>query len=375
MFITVVFTLVVLLTQSLKMLEMIASSAAPARIFFQMFMLTLPKLFETVLPISIAITTIFTYNRMIMDNEIVVMRACGFDQNQLAKPVLIVGISATFLLMFFSMWLTPATVNEVKEIKFDVRTKYSSLMLREGVFNTFGDDLTVYIREKSVVGDMEGLMIHDRRDKDNPPVTITAKRGQLLMENDQPMIVVYDGMRQQIDKASGNLTKLYFSKYSLEVKGLGGTAERRWRKEDERSFFELLNPDMNDPRDVENKNLFIIEANRRIAAPWNAFAFAVIAVVSMLYGSFNRKGHTNKIIAGSILIVLFQALSLVLLSFAKKHIWAISLMYLNIIIPVVLGLYVLTPQGEHVLHSIIHRKKIEKYNEADDDTAMEETKC
>ena len=90
-------------------------------------------------------------------------------------------------------------------------------MLREGVFNTFGDDLTVYIREKSVVGDMEGLMIHDRRDKDNPPVTITAKRGQLLMENDQPMIVVYDGMRQQIDKASGNLTKLYFviTSYSI----------------------------------------------------------------------------------------------------------------------------------------------------------------
>ena len=32
-----------------------------------------------------------------------------------------------------------------------------------------------------------------------PPVTVTAKRGRLVTDGEAPQIIVYDGMRQQID--------------------------------------------------------------------------------------------------------------------------------------------------------------------------------
>jgi len=358
MFITAVVTLVLLLTQSLKLLEMVASSSAPAGIFFKMFALTLPKLFEVILPVSLAITTLFIYNKMIMDNEIVVMRACGFNQFQLAKPVLFIGFASSVILMIFSLWLTPISINEVKAMRFDLGTKYSSFLIREGIFNTFGDGLTVYVREKRNNGEMLGIMIHDSRDKDKPPVTITAKKGQMLTDiGEYPMIVVYNGMRQQIDENTKTLTKLYFSKYSVEVKGLKGTTVQRWRKEDERSFAELLHPNMNDERDVQYKNLFVVEAHRRIVSPWTAFAYTVLSVAFVLFGSFNRRGHSRKILLASVSIIIIQALSIVLINLAKSNLWLIPLMYLNVILPILLGFFMLTSFGERLIFSFKFSKK------------------
>jgi len=149
------------------------------------------------------------------------------------------------------------------------------------------------------------------------------------------------------------LTKLYFDKYSVEVKGLSGEVKQRWRKEDERSFVELFNPNLSDERDLANSELFIIEAYRRLISPWNALSFAAVAVASILVGSFNRKGQTRKIATGSLIIVLMQVLSLVLTNLSKSHVWALPLLYANTIVPVILSIYVLNPAGEKILHEII----------------------
>ena len=357
MFITIVITLVVLLTQSLRLIELIASNNAPAYIFLKMFILTLPKLFEIVLPISLAITTLFIYNKMIMDNEIVVMSACGFSRFQLAKPVLVIGAAATLLLMLFSLWLTPASVNAVKQMRFDVRTKYSSFLVKEGVFNTFSDDLTVYVREKLSTGKMQGIMIHDNRDKDKPPVTITAKSGQIVTDiGDYPVIVVYNGMRQQLDEKTDSLTKLYFTRYSIEIKGLNGKATQRWRKEDERSFIELFNPDTNNQLDMKFKDIFIAEAHKRIVSPLNALSFTVLSVAFVMFGSFNRRGNSKKIAYAVMSIVFFQALTIVFLNTAKTYPWVIPFMYINVFVPIGFGALMLSHNGEKLIYSLIGRK-------------------
>src|SRR5690606_14426746 len=123
----------------------------------------------------------------------------------------------------------------------------------------FNDDLTVYVRERDANGDLLGLMIHDRRERDKPPVTVTAKRGRIVMDGDTPNILVFEGLRQQMDMQSHVVSRLFFTRYMIEIKGLGSDPVEKWRNPNERTLFELLNPDMKDKRDVENIAAFRTE--------------------------------------------------------------------------------------------------------------------
>ena len=144
-FIALTLTLVIWLTQSLKLLELVANSNAPPGMFIHLVALTLPKFLEIILPLSLVMAVVFTYNRLIMGNEIVVMRACGVDQYALARPAIGLAVATSLLLMFVSAWVSPRCFAEVQELRQTIKTQYSAFLLREGVFNTFGSGLTIYL--------------------------------------------------------------------------------------------------------------------------------------------------------------------------------------------------------------------------------------
>lgn len=355
LFVALTLTIVVWLTQSLKLLELVANSDAPPGLFLKMVFLTLPKFLEIILPLSLMIAVLFTYNKMITDNELIVLRAAGVDQYGLAKPAILLAFVCSLLLMFMSTWLAPKSTEQVQSLRQKIGAQYSAFLLREGIFNTFGSSLTVYLRARDKNGDLLGLMIHDTREEDKPAVTILAKKGRIVMDGETPNIVVFDGMRQQIDTASGTVSKLSFSRYTIEISGFGGTAEARWRDAKERTFLELLSPDMTNTRDRSNRDLFIAEAHHRVVSPWNALSFTLTALTALLLGPFNRRGQSRKVALGAGLVVLLQALNIAFVSMAKKDLMALPLLYINTFLPIVIGFYCLHARGEMQLASSLRR--------------------
>jgi lipopolysaccharide export system permease protein len=355
LFVVLTLTLVIWLAQSLKLLELVANSDAPPGMFLRLVALTLPKFLEIILPLSLVIAVLFTYNKLIMDNEIIVLRASGVDQYTLARPAIVLAVTASLLITLITTWVSPKCFAEVQELRQTIKTQYSAFLLREGVFNTFGRDLTVYLRERRENGDMMGLMIHDSREKNKPPVTITAKKGRVEMEGDVPNIVVFEGMRQQLDADSGNLSKLYFSRYTIEIKGLEGVVQEHWRDASERTLPELLNPDLANKRDIDSRNAFLAEAVNRVVAPWNALSFTMIALATVLLGPFNRRGQNIKIMMAVVFIVLAQTLSLALGNISKKHLGSLPFIYISTVVPIMLGFYLMHLRGEQWLMAMLRR--------------------
>jgi lipopolysaccharide export system permease protein len=354
-FIALTLTMVVWLTQSLKLLELVASSDAPPLLFIKMVLLTLPRFLEIILPVALVTAILFVYNRLIMDNELIVLRSCGFDQYALARPALLLAGAMAIILMAMTTYFSPVSYTGMLALKQEIKAKYSSFLLREGVFNTFGKDLTVYLQRRQANGDLTGLMIHDTRDKTKPPVTITAKRGQIVMDSGIPNIIVYDGMRQQMDEASGVVTKLYFARYTIEIKGFENDSPNRWRKPEERTLVQLFHPDLSDKRDVANRAVFMAEASNRILSPLNALGFALVALSAILLGPFNRRGQARKVMIGAVTIVLLQAFDLALLNATKKHPDAVIALYAATLLPIGFGAYALHFKGEQKLMALLRR--------------------
>lgn len=354
-FITFALLMVVMLTQSLRILELVANSDAPPSIFFKLIALSLPKFLETILPVALVTAVLFVYNRFIIDNELIVLRSCGFDQHALARPALSLAAACGAVMLVLTVWATPVSYTQVKEMRLSVMSKYSSFLLREGVFNTFGKDLTVYLRKRNENGDLMGLVIHDTRDKTKPPYTVTAKRGQLLMGDETPTIIVYDGMRQQLDNKTRAVSKLHFSQYMIEIKGFARGPGARARDYSERTLYELLHPDLNVKYDRDHREAFMAEAHADITKPLTPVAFTLSALAILLLGPFNRRGQTRKILFAVLVVALLMAANLGLMNAARKKLELAPLLYAVNFLPIFLGYYALDFRGEQQIMGIVRK--------------------
>src|SRR5690348_484396 len=125
-FVALTLTLVIWLTQSLRLLELVANSDAPPSLFLKLVAFTLPKFLEIILPLSLVMAVIFTYNKMIMDNELIVLRSSGVDQYGLARPAILLSVAASLMLMVISGWVSPKSYEQVQELRQVIKTQYSA---------------------------------------------------------------------------------------------------------------------------------------------------------------------------------------------------------------------------------------------------------
>ena len=170
---------VVWLTQSLQFVEMIVNRGLSIPMFVYFTALMLPTFVSMILPIALLFAVLFTYNKLTIDSELVVMRAAGISQWSLARPALILGIAATLVGYFLSLYLVPMSFRTFKDLQFRLRNAVSTVVLQEGVFNPVMKGVTVYVRARTESGELLGIIVHDGRNPDLP-MTMMAQRGAII---------------------------------------------------------------------------------------------------------------------------------------------------------------------------------------------------
>src|SRR6266851_5297080 len=176
-FVAVCFTAAVWLLQSLRLIDLIVNRGLSAGLFAYLAILILPRFVDVVLPIAVFIAVLFTYNRLLIESELVVMRAAGMSQADLARPALITGAVGMAMLLSMSVYFLPAANRAFKDLQFEIRNRFASVLLQDGIFNTLSDTLTIYVRSRDANGELVGLLVHETRDP-SKPVTIIADRAR-----------------------------------------------------------------------------------------------------------------------------------------------------------------------------------------------------
>src|SRR6202012_4186110 len=85
-------TCVILLTQSLRLLDLVINRGQSAPTFLYLTVLGLPSLLVIILPISFFFGTLFPLSRLNGDSELVVMASAGYSQRQLGAPVFLAAM-------------------------------------------------------------------------------------------------------------------------------------------------------------------------------------------------------------------------------------------------------------------------------------------
>lgn len=364
-FVSVTLTIVVFLTQSLQFLELVIESGASGGAFWALTLLAMPRFFEIILPLALMASTLFVYNRMTSDSELVVMRAAGYDPGALARPALTLSALVTVFLLVMTLWASPAALSTMHQMRQMIKAQFSTLMFREGVFNQAGQGLMVYIRERGSDGSMRGLMIHDGRNEEMPPSVIIARQGTLVLTDHGYQVLVSEGSRQEYDPKTKTLRRLDFDRYSIDLPD-NDPIRQRWREPDERPLFDLINPDLKNERDMESLRDFKVELHRRLISPMLAIVFTLIATTALLIGPIDRRGQGWRIAFVVICAILIQGLYIVSYNLARRSDLGLVLMYTLTLAPLALSFLTLGGAGETLNAKLSGRKnkRLEKMEAA-----------
>jgi lipopolysaccharide export system permease protein len=342
--ISLTLVILVFLSQSLRFLELVMESSASSFSFWLLTLLALPRFFEVIVPIGMLAATVFVYNRMTMDSEMVAIKSAGYSPLQLARPALLIAVITGLFLAAVTLWIAPRSAASMQTMRQAIKSQFSTLIFREGVFNKVGKDFTVYVRERGPEGELRGIMIYDSRDRSKQPSTILAKSGALVAEGQDYDVVVYDGSLQEYDSKTQKLQKLNFERYKVSLPD-SAPARPRWRQADERTIFELLNPDLNNKRDAESLREFKVEIHRRLTAPFLPLVFTLVACAALLTGAHNRRGQIPRLVACVGGAIILQGFYMMSGSLARQTDWAFVLMYGVLVLPIILSVTALRYNG------------------------------
>lgn len=336
-FIALTLTFAIWLSQSVRFIDFIVNRGLSLGTFLYFTMLLMPSLVAIVLPIALFISVMFTYYRLTLDRELVVMRATGMSSMNLGKAGIILAGAVTLIAYGFNLYVLPVTFRQFTEMKMSFREDVAGAVVQEGKFNALSDSLTVYVRARDRSGQLYGILAQDGRNKDEP-VTYMAERGAIVKTAAGPRVVLVNGSRQSFSRTTGKMTLLQFQRHSVDLSIFGNQRGASYRQPSERFLHELLWPGKSAADQFYSKQL-IAAGHQRLASPLLTITFTLIALACLLTGEFNRRGQFIRGLMAAGLVGAVQGASFGLFSLAAKYHIVLPLLYINAIVPAAIAIY------------------------------------
>ena len=325
-------TALVWLTQSLRMIDMIVTKGVSVKIFLELTVLVLPNFLQILSPLVLFAVALFTLIRMQADKELTVMQAVGMSPQNIMRPIFKFGYLLMILGYAFSVWVIPMANTELREMKWKVRNDVSHVLLQEGQFNSVGNGLTLYIRERTKDGQAKGILFYDASKKDEIKIS-SAEEGRIFQEPDGIRVEVYNSLQQTYHPNTQEFSILKSGKNIIPFPDTG-KSETRVPDVRELSLMELWRKNK---QDLGNRaplwRKHKVEFVKRLVHPIYNVTFLFLVVFGVLSGYYNRRGQTGRLYLTVIGAVLVQCLSLAFEYLSGRNLWFLIFVVLNVFTP------------------------------------------
>lgn len=293
-FFVLIFTGVIWLTQSVRLIDTVISSGQSAVTFLTISSLVLPQVFVIVLPLSGIGAALYALNKMYTDSELVVMMSAGHGPLKLLWPVAVFGALIGVALAVDLMVLVPESSKTLADRTRAIRSDLAASLIVERQFIHPMSGLTLFINDTSRSGEMAGIFLNDARDPAQV-ITYSAERALFLREQDEARLVMQDGVA--LSTTNGNeLNSVTFDQFVFDLSSLLQDDGRRLPRPAEYSVAALLNPtpEMLDTR--YSIGDYVSEGHYKISLPLLATTYPIIALVTFLAGGYRRSGFGRRVV-------------------------------------------------------------------------------
>lgn len=285
-----VFTGLLFLAKSMKLLELVVSRDISIFSILKIFILIIPQFLELAFPMAFLLGLILAFGRLSGDSELIVMRASGINLRQVIRPVVVCAFIVFALSLTISTSVRPWANMELGRTLFQLAKQRLSSGLVAGVFNDLGA-LTIYAGQVDEGGArLSKVLIADRRDVKQQRIFI-AKYGQIFSNEASRTLnlKLYDGSIHEGRQLDYNITSFDSNSVTIsEAELLNEEGSSEDKKANEMSFAELrssidrLRAEKGGEPNKRIDRLLgkqLVEFHRRFALPFSCIAVGLIGVV------------------------------------------------------------------------------------------------
>ncbi len=190
-----IFTFVLLMSQILRLMELIVNKGVAFLTVGQLIVFLMPSILVLTVPMSVFLTSIVTFGRWSADNELTAIKSGGISLLRISVPVLFFSILTYIVTSWMIIEALPSGNQAFRRKMFEIVRAKASVGLKEKVFNDDFSGLIIYVNtipqtENPV---MEGVIITDYRpEKRQPPqepLTIIAEEGWLIADDENQRVI------------------------------------------------------------------------------------------------------------------------------------------------------------------------------------------
>ncbi len=346
------------ITQILRLISFMVSSRISVMSFLYFTILLMPTILTVVLPIAVFSVILYVYNKLITDKEIVVMQSNGLDIKHLIKPAIIFMFLVTMFSYYLVIHLSPAFYLKFRDYKFKLTNSAIAMFIKYGEFTEVSKGLTLYVKESKKDLFLD-IFIHDSRKPHNPR-TIIASQGQLINTSDNSAVITLANGSVQ-EKKGDNYTFGTFENYTINMGLTHAKSTPSYKPKDlfiNQLFFAKSLGFAND----KNFHEYKLEIHRRFITPLYIIIFGLIALITMLRTSLNRRSNNMVIMISVICMILTQIFYIFLFDVLIKNnyfLWPIAYILTIFILGVLF--YILISDNLAIRILKFHRNK-KKFN-------------
>ena len=322
-------TTVVWLATALRELDLITSQGQGILLFFQMTLLSLPSLVALIAPNAMLMAALYTLDRMNGDSELIVMTAAGAPIWRIGAPLLLVGAMVAIGILLANLFVTPAASRELRSFVTQVRADLISQVLQPGRFSSPEVGLTFHIRDRSMDGDLRGLLVQDERDP-KQVMSYLAEKGRIISNDDGSYLVMFDGYvhRYSAENTDKSVQIIAFDQNMLDISEFSpkddDDKELRPR---ERYIGDLISPDPNDKIAKTFYGQLRSELHERLSTPHYPLVFVVIAIALLGHARTTRESRWGQILTAFGLAVGLRVVGITANNLVTINAWALVLVY------------------------------------------------
>ncbi|MBQ6736182.1 MAG: LptF/LptG family permease [Alphaproteobacteria bacterium] len=294
------------MVQIMSMMKFLMNYGVKLSNFLGLTVMMVPFIISIIVPFVTFIAILFVYNKMIGDNEVVVIAASGTSPARIARPAIALAGILTVAHLVLNTWIVPATQAKFYDTQWNLRYGLAHLKLQEAAFTEMSHGLVVYV-DKVSGHDLSQVMLSDTRN-DNSQMTIFARNGKLVTTMRGLSIVMTDGSLQAT--GNGNVIGTFDSfDMDLSVTEKSGGSAFKARRMPTIELIKSISQDMT-PKQYK---AVMTELCNRILGPLMNLVLAMLCVTILLRSSLLRRrtsfAPAIAVLAMSVVMASFMSLS------------------------------------------------------------------
>ena len=215
-----------------KILDNVLSKGLPVSTVVEIFVLNLAWMLSLSIPMAVLVASLMAFGRLSGDQEITACKAAGISPLSLVRPVLIVAMLASILMVCFNNWVLPEANHRSVELMSAVSRKKPHAFIDAGRLITQFPGVQLWVnRIDPVSGSLYGVQIYEMERKGSPRVIYADSASLEYADNGATLMLRLKSGETHMTDADNpeNYFRIRFFSQELALKNVDDRLERRSR--------------------------------------------------------------------------------------------------------------------------------------------------